>query len=328
MTTTEKKEIVAYLSGPRNYAEGVKLYERHGHNRMFKRRFALEDTEFSRALLAEELRKLAGLSEAEFNRLPRLAKSTGPIQGTRSQLPPYSELQKLKKKRHAPDTDAALMKLAESFGVTVDELVSPDFQDRVLAMDENADRIDELTDELEKAREKYAEAPEPVRKMIRFREKYTFLNNPDCPDILKILVNDLFTAYDTYKTAFANLQLIPDETIAEAATEAEKVVTAYLANREIWDELEHYRTTGEILGKAAKFRELEKAEPVEDLTELSDLDLVKKLNSARANQSKQRKALKKAEADGKDTEAATAALESWTDTRTRIEAEIERRKKK
>lgn len=317
MTTTEKQEIIAYLSGPRNYTEGVRLYERHGHNRMYKRRFALEDTEFTRTLLAEELRKLAGLSEAEFNRLPRLAKSTTiPVQ------------EKPTPRRKETDADAALMELADSFGVTVDELVSPEFQERVLAMAENEDRIDELADELERAREKYAEAPEPVRKMIRFREKYTFLNRPDCPDILKVLVNDMFAAYDAYKTAFAHLQIIPDETIAEAATEAEKVVTAYLANREIWDELEHYRTTGEILGKAAKFREMEKAEPIEDLAALSDLDLVKKLNSARVNQSKQRTALKKAEADGKDTEAATAALESWTDTRARIEAEIERRKKK
>jgi hypothetical protein len=321
MTTIEKKEIVAYLSGPRNYAEGVKLYERHGHNRMYKRRFALEDTEFSRALLAEELRKLAGLSDAEFHRLPRLAKSTT------SQLNGKTAKAVIFDGPKPTDADAALMELADSFGVTVDELVSPEFQDRVLAMDENADRIDELTDELEQAREKYAEAPEPVRKMIRFREKYTFLNRPDCPDILKVLVNDMFAAYDAYKTAFAHLQIIPDETIAEAATEAEKVVTAYLANREIWDELEHYRTTGEILGKAAKFREMETA-PVEDLAELSDLDLVKKLNSARANQSKQRKAIKKAEADGKDTTAATAALENWTATRERIEAEIERRKKK
>lgn len=323
MTTAEKKEIVAYLSGPRNYAEGVKLYERHGHNRMYKRRFALEDTEFSRALLAEELRKLAGLSDAEFNRLPRLAKSTT----TTQQLNGKTAKVVITDDPKPTDADAALMELADSFGVTVDELVSPEFQDRVLAMDENADRIDELTDELEQAREKYAEAPEPVRKMIRFREKYTFLNRPDCPDILKVLVNDMFAAYDAYKTAFAHLQIIPDETIAEAATEAEKVVTAYLANREIWDELEHYRTTGEILGKAAKFREMQTA-PVEDLAALSDLDLVKKLNSARANQSKQRKAIKTAEADGKDTTAATAALESWTETRARIEAEIERRKKK
>lgn len=323
MTTAEKQEIVAYLSGPRNYAEGVKLYERHGHNRMYKRRFVLEDTEFSRALLAEELRKLAGLSDAEFHRLPRLAKSntsTPQLNGKTAKAVIFDNPK-------PTDADAALMELADSFGVTVDELVSPEFQDRVLAMDENADRIDELTDELEQAREKYAEAPEPVRKMIRFREKYTFLNRPDCPDILKVLVNDMFAAYDAYKTAFAHLQIIPDETIAEAATEAEKVVTAYLANREIWDELEHYRTTGEILGKAAKFREMQTA-PVEDMSALSDLDLVKKLNSARANQSKQRKAIKTAEDAGKDSTAATAALESWTETRARIEAEIERRKKK
>lgn len=323
MTTAEKQEIVAYLSGPRNYAEGVKLYERHGHNRMYKRRFVLEDTEFSRALLAEELRKLAGLSDAEFHRLPRLAKSntsTPQLNGKTAKAVILDNPKQM-------DADAALMELADSFGVTVDELVSPEFQDRVLAMDENADRIDEMTDELEQAREKYAEAPEPVRKMIRFREKYTFLNRPDCPDILKVLVNDMFAAYDAYKTAFAHLQIIPDETIAEAATEAEKVVTAYLANREIWDELEHYRTTGEILGKAAKFREMQTA-PVEDMSALSDLDLVKKLNSARANQSKQRKAIKTAEDAGKDSTAATAALESWTETRARIEAEIERRKKK
>ena len=212
MTTAEKKEIVAYLSGPRNYDEGVKLYERHGHNRrtfltaayrMYKRRFALENTEFSRALLAEELRKLAGLSDDEFNRLPRLAKSTTStpqINGKTAKAVVFDD------PKHT-DSDAILMDLADSFGVTVHELVSPEFQDRVLAMDENADRIDELTDELEQAREKYAEAPEPVRKMIRFREKYTFLNKPDCPDILKILVNDLFAAYDTYKTAFAHLQL-------------------------------------------------------------------------------------------------------------------------
>lgn len=265
MTTTEKQEIIAYLSGPRNYTEGVRLYERHGHNRMYKRRFALEDTEFTRALLAEELRKLAGLSEAEFKRLPRLAKMAAPTSVSAQPVPESGK--------------------------------------------------------------QYAEAPEVVSKMTRFREKYSFLNRPDCPDILKVLVNDMFAAYDTYKTAFAHLQTIPDETIAEAATEAEKVVTAYLTNREIRDELEHYRTTGEILGKAAKFRELEKAEPAEDLTALSDLDLVKKLNSARTNQSKQRAAIKKAQDAGKDAAMAEEALAAWTETRARIEAEIESRKK-
>ena len=120
MTTAEKKEIVAYLSGPRNYDEGVKLYERHGHNRMYKRRFALENTEFSRALLAEELRKLAGLSDDEFNRLPRLAKSTTStpqINGKTAKAVVFDD------PKHT-DSDAILMDLADSFGVTVDASTS------------------------------------------------------------------------------------------------------------------------------------------------------------------------------------------------------------
>lgn len=318
MTQAEKQEIIDYLKGPRNYAEGVNLYSRYGLNRMFKRRFTLEDTAFSRSLLTEELRKLAGLSESQFRALPRLSKQTPPPV-------PVKEPEKADEQPAGQSAEEALVELADSFGVTVDELVSPDFQDRVLAIEENEERIEELTDELERAREKYAEAPEPVRKMIRFREKYPFLNEPDCPDILKILVADMFAAYDTYKTAFAHLQLLPDETIAEAAMEAEKVVTAYLANREIWDELEHYKATGEILGKSAKFREIEQAE---NLAELSDLDLAKKLSSARVNQSKQKSALKSAESAGKDTVAIAEALERWNDTRSRLEVEMARRKKK
>lgn len=43
------------------------------------------------------------------------------------------------------------MELAASFDVTVDELVSPEFQERVLAMDENEATIDDLTEQLEEA---------------------------------------------------------------------------------------------------------------------------------------------------------------------------------
>lgn len=192
-------------------------------------------------------------------------------------------------------------------------------------MDDNADRIDELTEELEQARSRYAEAPEPVRKMIRFREKYPFLNTPDCPDILKVLVADMFTAYGNYKAAFVRLQTLGDADSAQAAAECETIVTEYLKNREIWDELEHYRETGSILGKAAKFREMETAE---DLTALSDVELVGKLNSANANVSKHKKKLDDAKAKGEKNEKAAAAYEMWTQRKAALKAEVERRKKK
>ena len=325
MTTEQKKEITAYLCGPRDYAEGVALYQRYGVNLRLKRQFAVEDPAVIREILFDELRKLAGLSEIEFNYLPRQAVKH--MQGT-SSLPDYNVIHgrpSLRYKMMAKNDDTALMELADSFGVTVDELVSPDFQERVLAMDENADRIDELTDELEAARSKYAATPEPVRKMIRFREKYPFLNSTDCPDVLKILVADMFTAYGNYKAAHARLQALGDADSATAAADCETVVTEYLKNREIWDELEYYRENGVILGKAAKFREMEAAE---DLTKISDVDLMGQLRSAGVQESKAKKAVEEAKAKKQPNEKAEAAFVKWSNRKKILKAEIDRRKKK
>lgn len=317
MNITDKNQITEYLKGPRDLSEGVALYQRFGQNLRLKRLFTTDDTATTREILFEELRKLSGLTEQEFDRLPRRAATP------KLPLPVYT--MKCDFSDPKKDNEAALQELADSFGVTVDELVSPDFQERVLAMDENADRIDELTDELEAARSKYAETPEPVRKMIRFREKYPFLNSPDCPDILKILVADLFTSYDNYKAAHARLQVLADDEAAAALADCEKVVSEYLKNREIWDELEYYRENGAILGKAAKFREMEAAE---DYTELSEIDLMKKLQSANVNESKHRKAVNAAKEKGETNERAEAALARWTATKKAIQEEVARRKKK
>lgn len=321
MNTTDKNQIIEYLKGPRDLFEGVSLYRRFGQNLRLKRLFATDDTRTTREILFEELRKLSGLTEQEFDRLPRRAATHTPerkqgIDVNSVKIVPLAPLM---------DNDEILTKLADSFGVTVDELVSPDFQERVLAMDENADRIDELTDELEAARSKYAETPEPVRKMIRFREKYPFLNSPDCPDILKILVADLFTSYDNYKVAHARLQVLADEEAEAAVADCEKVVSEYLKNREIWDELEYYRENGAILGKAAKFREMEAAE---DYTRLSEIDLMKKLQSANVNESKHRKAVNTAKEKGETNERAEAALARWSATKKALQEEVARRKKK
>ena len=271
MTASEKQSIINYLSGPREYPEGVAIYQKFGQNLRLKRVFATDNTQTTKEILFEELRKLAGLTEVEFARLPRMAAG------------------------------------------------------KVLAMDENADRIDELTADLEEARSKYAEAPEPVRKMIRFREKYPFLNAPDCPDVLKVLVADMITSYYRYKEAHARLQAYPDEEAAATLADCESVITEYLKNREIWDELEHYKKTGTILGKAAKFREME---AVEDFSKLSEIDLMKQLNSATANESKHRKTVNQAKEKGEPNEKAEAALARWSARKTALQEEVARRKKK
>ena len=317
MNATDKNQITEYLAGSRDYSEGVSLYQRFGQNLRLKRLFITDDTQTTKEILFEELRKLAGLTEQEFAHLPRRAATPKPtLNGLTAKAIIFDD---------PKDNEATLKELADSFGVTVDELVSPDFQERVLAMDENADRIEELTDQLDEARSKYAETPEPVKKMIRFREKYPFLNSPDCPDVLKVLVADMFTSYDNYKAAHARLQVLADDEAAAALADCEKVVTEYLKNREIWDELEYYRENGAILGKAAKFREMEAAE---DYTQLSEIDLMKKLQSANVNESKHRKAVNTAKEKGETNDRAEAALARWSATKKAIQEEVARRKKK
>lgn len=318
MTINDQKEITAYLAGPRDFTEGVAFYQRFGTNLRLKRLFVMDDTLTTKEILFEELRKLAGLTELEFARLPRRAATPKPeLNGKTANIIIFDDLRN--------DNEAVLKDLADSFGVTVDELVSPDFQERVLAMDENADRIEELADQLDAARSKYAETPEPVRKMIRFREKYPFLNSPECPDVLKVLVADMFTSYDNYKSAHAHLQTIANEDAVAAAADCEKVINEYLKNREIWDELEYYKEHGVVLGKAAKFRELEGPE---DYTGLSEIDLMNQLRSAAVNESKHKKAVAIAREKGEPNEKAETAFARWSAKKNALQAEVARRKKK
>ena len=56
-----KEQIISYLQGPRNFAEGVALYEIFGVNRMLKAKFRqIGECEMTKGALFEELRKLAG----------------------------------------------------------------------------------------------------------------------------------------------------------------------------------------------------------------------------------------------------------------------------
>lgn len=269
MTDQDKKNIVAYLSGPRVWQEGVAIYQSFGVNLRLKKLFMTDDSATTREMLFDELRKIAGLSELEFARLPRRAalrhRSPVPVE-----VPP----------------------------VMADGEAAPS---------------------------SYAEAPEPVRKMIRFRERFPFLSSPDCPDVLKVLVADMFTAYGNYKSAHARLQTLADDESAAAVADCEAVVNGYLLNREIWDELEYYREHGEILGRASKFAQLEAAE---DYALLSDLELARKLQSAQSNESKHRRAVTDARERGEDNERAQAALVRWSATKKALQEEVARRKKK
>ena len=89
-----------------------------------------------------------------------------------------------------------LSPLPHAWGVTVEKLVSDDFVKERLSQSPDMEQVRGLKEELENAQSTYSEAPETVRKAIRFREEFPFLRQPDCPDELKVLVADMFSAYD------------------------------------------------------------------------------------------------------------------------------------
>jgi len=108
------------------------------------------------------------------------------------------------------------------------------------------------------------------------REEFPFLNSPDCPQLLYVVVGKKIAAYKSYQEKHELLQKIDAGELQ--VTEAEQLeITgaaerAFNENRALYDELNHYAEKGEILGKHPLFRETEIAREVEVMT---NQDMVK-----------------------------------------------------
>ena len=290
-----KQEILNWLQSPRVYLEGVRLYDLYGYNNILKRNFNRGQSETMMDVLVYELGRLIGLNEQEIAKLPRKAATPKAV-----------------KKAIVTPVDDLLMQLAESLGTTVDEVFSNE-------------KLTELTETQQKAVEKlapaYSEVPETIKKVIRIREKYPFLRSQDCPEEFKIMVADMFTAYDNYREAYT---LLSDKNTKDENLQlAESVVENYLANRAMWEELDYYLANGEILGNLPIFELLKLRKEISALT---DMDLMKKLNTTKPNITKSKKAIEGAKNDEEKAEANTR-YEKWLQVKTEVEAEIERRKK-
>lgn len=299
-----KQKILAWLQGPRVYLEGVKLYEEYGHNGVLKATFKRSQSDAYHLTLVHELGKLAGLTENELKNLPRYSKQQ---QVSKSQ--PETEI--VAPARPKSYLDDLLLDLAEQFGVNVDCMFDPD---------SDLGTTDEQKQTIEAMAPAYAEVPETMKKVIRIREKYPFLKSPECPQELKIMVHDMFTAYDTYREAYSLLsdKNSQDENLSLAAT----VVESYLENRQMWAELDYYLDKGELLGEHPIFEIIQLRK---EISELSDLDLSKKIHNTKSNITKSKNALEKAVTD-EDKAKAQKRLDTWLLTKTELEAELVLRK--
>jgi len=169
---------------------------------------------------------------------------------------------------------------------------------------------------------KYQEIPETMKKVIRFRENYPFLKDATCPDELKVMVANMFAAYDRYRDAYALLS--PENPDVDNLSAAKEVVENYLDNKVMWAELDHYKENNTLLGEHPIFAELELKK---EISGIADIDLSKKLGNASANITKNKNKYEAATDDDKKAEYKTK-LDHWTKVQTLIQVEIDSRTKK
>ena len=102
------------------------------------------------------------------------------------------------------------------------------------------------------------------------REKYAFLNDADCPDVMFIVVGKAVSAFRKHQELHAKLQEVLEEKLEMSAEDQEKLAAetqeAFAENRALWFEMNYYTEHKEILGKHPLFRELVAKREIEAMT--------------------------------------------------------------
>ncbi|MDR2825005.1 MAG: hypothetical protein LBB41_07400 [Prevotellaceae bacterium] len=275
-----KVEIVAWLSGARNYGDGVALYDKYGFNRNLKQNFQKHTGgEYYENILLVNLCKIARISDKELHSIKRMVQVVphAPIKE-----PPIKDESRLY-------FDDLLIQAAQAMGLSVDAMLDDETPKENITEQQSAT--------LEEMRLQYAKVPETVKKVIRFREQFPYLDKDECPNELKLLVTEMFFAYDKYRAAFDELG--EDKTSDENLKNAQAVVENYLNNRAIWDELEYYKANGTVLGEHPVFNQKTVVDYNTEVKKYSDIELSKKLANAQSRVSQLKKSLKNATDDEK-----------------------------
>ncbi len=136
----------------------------------------------------------------------------------------------------------------------------------------------ELANEIKKV---FETAPDEVKTEIKFRDEFSFINDVDLPEELKILITDKFGHY--YKFVDAHTELSTklaqvfeeNETTKDKAWEltyaeifelAKKAVENFQADQTIWLELNHYKETKTLLGNHPIFGKRKAQDAVDKMT--------------------------------------------------------------
>jgi hypothetical protein len=113
----------------------------------------------------------------------------------------------------------------------------------------------------------------PEAPVVKLREEYPFLNDPKCPDELKILVADKITAHKNYCDAHSQLSGCTND--EDLFLTSRDVVENYLDNKLIFEELNHYKKTGKLLMEHPIFEDRKRDAEIKQLN-ISELIKLKK----------------------------------------------------
>jgi len=130
---------------------------------------------------------------------------------------------------------------------------------------EVSEQVPEQVSEKSPAQEENARL-ETARPGLVLRKEFPFLGRDDCPAELKVLVADMITTHDRYVDGHKKLFEVAHKGEDACFEAAHVVVENYLVNRQIWDELEHYKKTGKVLGEHPIFADRKKKAALDDLT--------------------------------------------------------------
>jgi hypothetical protein len=100
------------------------------------------------------------------------------------------------------------------------------------------------------------------RETVVIRKEFPFLGDDDCPVEFKVLVADMITAHAKYVKAHDRLFDVANKDNETCFETAAELVENYIDNRAMWNELEHYKNTGEILGEHRIFDEKKRRDAI------------------------------------------------------------------
>lgn len=176
----------------------------------------------------------------------------------------YGQSLVIKKRFNTEDPEKLIGILHEELRKML-EMPLKDFQQMMKLNITNPPKPNKQKEQKEQKEQKITinDLPEQIKKTIKLREHFPFLKDPNCPNEAKILVADMISSYEKYRETHATLfDATSEEEILKAC---QNIVEPYLENRDIWEELEHFKKTGEFLGEHPVFHLKEQFELLKNM---------------------------------------------------------------